>query len=154
MNLDPGLVDAMFVTHGIPGPWEPLPATGVANLIYATRDVVLRVATDHPDGVPDARTESVAAPVAHAAGIQTPRLLAFDDSRALVNRPFSFWERVRGETLGLLELGPAQLADAWRRVGRELSRLHDRVRDCPDPDGYLDTPGRVTVPLTACNPTR
>lgn len=142
MTLAPDLVDAMFAVHGIAGPWFPLRATGIANLIYATENVVLRVATDHPDGVSDARTESVAAPVAHAAGIQTPRLIAFDDSRTLVDRPFSFWERVQGETLGLLALGPSQMAKAWRQVGCELSRLHDRVRVCPDPDGYLDTQGR------------
>lgn len=142
MNLDPKLVAAMFAQHGIPGPWAPLVATGVANCVYATQDVVLRVATDHPDAVSDARTESVAAPVANAAGVPTPRLIAFDDSRALVDRPFSLWERVHGETLGLLELGPSQLADAWRHVGRQLFRLHDRVRVCTDPHGYLDTPGR------------
>jgi Ser/Thr protein kinase RdoA (MazF antagonist) len=144
MNLDPALVDTMFARHGVAGPWAPLPATGVANLVYATRDVVLRVATDDPDAVLDARTESVAAPVAQAAGIQTPRLIAFDDSRTLVDRPFSLWERVHGEPLGLLELGRRQRSDAWRQVGRELFRLHDRVKACADPIGYLDTPGRET----------
>jgi aminoglycoside phosphotransferase (APT) family kinase protein len=142
MKLDPSLVDALFAMHGIPGPWVPMPATGVANRVYATQEVVLRVATDDPDAVSDARTESVAAPVAHAAGIQTPRLIAFDDSRTLVDRPFSLWERVHGEPLGLLRLGPNQLSEAWRQVGRQLYRLHDRVRVCPDPQGYLDTPGR------------
>jgi aminoglycoside phosphotransferase (APT) family kinase protein len=142
MNLDPDLVDALFARHRIPGPWVPLPATGVANRIYATEGVVLRVATDHPDAVSDARTESVAAPVAHAAGILTPRLIAFDDSRTLVDRPFSLWERVHGGSLGVLELGQGPLPDAWRQVGRQLARLHDRVRACADPNGYLDTPGR------------
>lgn len=144
MNLDPDLVDALFARHGIRGPWAPLPATGIANRVYATQEVVLRVATDHPEAVPDARTESVAAPVAHAAGILTPRLIAFDDSRTLVDRPFSLWERVHGEALGLLELGRDQLTGAWRQVGRQLARLHDRVRACADPNGYLDTPGRET----------
>lgn len=143
VHLDHGLIDAMFARHGVSGPWEPLRSTGLANLIYATRDVVLRVATDHPDGVVDARTESVAAPVARAAGILTPRLLAFDDARTLVERPFSLWERVHGETLGLANLPPCQMADVWRDVGRELARLHLRVRECPDPDGYLDDPGRA-----------
>ncbi|MBW3570133.1 MAG: aminoglycoside phosphotransferase family protein [Gemmatimonadetes bacterium] len=142
MQIDPELVRAMFARHGVRGPWAPLHATGVANRIYATRDVVLRVATDHPDAVPDARTESVAAPAAFAAGILTPRLIAFDDSRSVVDRPFSLWERVHGETLGLLQLDPPRKADLWRRVGRELSRLHHRVTLCPDPAGYLDTPGR------------
>src|SRR5215831_14200350 len=143
MHLDPELIDAMFARHGASGPWEELPSTGVANRVFATREVVLRVATNHPEAVSDARTESVAAPVAHAAGIQTPRLIAFDDSRTLVDRPFSLWERVHGETLGLLELGGSQLSHAWRQVGRQLFRLHDRVRVCADPYGYLDTPGRA-----------
>jgi aminoglycoside phosphotransferase (APT) family kinase protein len=142
MNLPADLVDALFAQHGIRGPWAPMPATGIANTIYATREVVLRVATDHPDAVPDARTESVAAPAARRAGIRTPRLIAFDDSRTLVDRPFSLWERVHGETLGLLDLGRGQLAVAWRQVGRQLFLLHDRVRVCADPNGYLDMPRR------------
>lgn len=142
MNLGPRVIDAMFARHGVSGPWEPLPSLGLANRIFATRDVVLRVATDHPDGVVDARTESVAAPVARAAGILTPRLIAFDDARTLVDRPFSLWERVHGETLGLTRLDRPQMADVWRGVGRELARLHLRVRACADPDGYLDQPAR------------
>jgi aminoglycoside phosphotransferase (APT) family kinase protein len=134
-------VDAIFSTYGIDEAWEQLPSTGVANWIYATGDVVLRVATDHPDGVPDARTESVAAPAAHAAGILTPRMIAFDDSRTLVNRPFSLWERVHGATLGQISLSDEALMAVWRAVGRELARVHRRVTACPDPQGYLDTPG-------------
>ena len=88
MNADPELIDAMLAAHGVSGPWCALPSTGVANRIFATRDVVLRVATDHPDGVPDARTESIAAPAARAAGILTPKLIAFDDTRTLVDGPF------------------------------------------------------------------
>jgi len=142
MDLDPELIDAMFARHGVPGRWEVLPSTGLANRIFATRDVVLRVATDHPDGVVDARTESVAAPVARAAGVLTPRLITFDDSRTLVERPFSLWERVHGETLGLTSLSSRQAANVWRGVGRELARLHLRVRECADPEGYLDEPRR------------
>jgi aminoglycoside phosphotransferase (APT) family kinase protein len=119
-----------------------LQATGIANRIYATRNVVLRVATDHPEAVADAYTESVAAPAAYHAAILTPQLIVFDDSRTLVDRPYSLWERVQGETLGLLDLDQGGLASAWRAVGRELSKLHDRVTACPDPCGYLDDPGR------------
>jgi aminoglycoside phosphotransferase (APT) family kinase protein len=132
------LIEAMFRTHGVAGAWEVLPATGVANTIYATKDVVLRVATDHPDGVSDARTESVAAPVALAAGIRTPRLLAFDDTRSLVDRPYSLWERVHGGTLGLVAPDGRDVLSAWAEVGRELARLHARVEVCPDPNGWLE----------------
>jgi len=139
--LEPDLITALFAKYGVSAMWTPLASTGVANRIYATNDVVLRVATDHPDGIPDARTESVAAPAAHAAGILTPRLIAFDDSRALVNRPFSLWERVHGATLGGITLSNESRSAAWGAVGRELARLHRLVTVCPDPDGYLDVPG-------------
>jgi hypothetical protein len=66
-------VNDILAHHGIPGPWEALTITGVANHIYATSDVVLRIATDHPEAVEDARTESVAAPIARAAGVLVPR---------------------------------------------------------------------------------
>jgi aminoglycoside phosphotransferase (APT) family kinase protein len=134
-------VDAILAAHRIDGPWTPLNTTGLANRIYATRDVVLRIATDHPDAVPDARTESIAAPAAHAAGIRTPRLIAFDESRSIVDRPFSLWERVHGKTLGLSANDRESRARVWREIGQEIACLHESVRACPDPHGYLDTPG-------------
>jgi aminoglycoside phosphotransferase (APT) family kinase protein len=135
-------VDAILARHGVRGPWESLRATGIANRIYATRDVILRVATDHPQACADARTESVAAPVARAAGIKVPRLLAFDDSRTLVDRPYSLWERVHGETLGLFVSDPRLAPATWRAVGYELATLHSRVHECPDALGWLDRPER------------
>jgi aminoglycoside phosphotransferase (APT) family kinase protein len=135
-------VDQILAAHGIEGPWERLTSTGLANRIYATRDVVLRVATDHPDGFCDARTESVAAPAARAAGVLTPRLIAFDDSRTLVDRPFSLWERVHGETLGDWELPGEARQEVWHEAGQQIARLHEGVTSCPDPDGYLEETGR------------
>lgn len=137
-------VDAILARHGVRGSWEPLTATGLANRIYATRDVVLRVATDHPDGFADARTEFVAAPVARAADLPVPRLLVFDDTRTLVDRPYSLWERVHGETLGVFAPNPRSVPDTWRAVGRQLALLHTRVQACPDPLGWLDHPERAT----------
>ncbi|HEY7501913.1 MAG TPA: aminoglycoside phosphotransferase family protein [Vicinamibacterales bacterium] len=140
MDVDP--VDDILTRHGIRGPWEPLTWTGVANRIYATRDAVLRIATDHAEAVEDARTESVAAPIARAAGVLVPQLVAFDDSRTLVDRPYSIWERVHGETLGLMPTDSARDRESWHAVGRQLAMLHTRVRECPDPNGWLDRPGR------------
>ena len=134
-------VDAILRHHGIPGPWHPLKATGLANTIYATNDAVVRIATDHPEAVEDARTESVAAPVARATGLAVPRLLAFDHSGTIVNRPYSIWERIHGETLGLVS-DKSCLPQVWRAVGIELARLHRGMRECPDPEGWLDQPDR------------
>jgi aminoglycoside phosphotransferase (APT) family kinase protein len=135
-------VDKILAAYRVSGPWQRLEGTGVANRIYATQDVILRVATDHPEAIADALTESIASPVARDAGILTPQLIAFDDSKTLVDRPFSLWERVHGETLGLWDLRPNIRESVWREVGQQIARLHDRVRSCPDPNGYLDTPGR------------
>ena len=104
----------MFARHGVSAPWGALPATGVANHIFATQDVVLRVATGHRHGVSDART--------------------------LIERPFSLWDRVHGETLGLACLSPVATEKVWGSVGRELARLHLRVTQCVDPNDYLDDP--------------
>ena len=136
------VVREILCLHQIQGPWTALPATGVANRIYATSDVALRIATDHQEAVEDARTESVAAPTAHRAGVLTPRLLVFDDSRVLVDRPYSLWERVHGLTLGLLAECERMRPLTWSDVGRQLAVLHSRVHECPDPLGWLDQPGR------------
>jgi aminoglycoside phosphotransferase (APT) family kinase protein len=140
--IDP--IDEILARHGIAGPWTTLESTGVANRIYATNDVVLRIATDHPEAVTDARTESVAAPAVNAAGIPSPRLLTFDDSRTLIDRPYSLWERVHGETLGVFAPDPPSAHAVWREVGRQLARLHSRVQTCLDPRDWLDRPERAT----------
>jgi hypothetical protein len=50
MHLGHDLIDALFAAHGVHAPWTALTATGVVNRIFATPDVVLRVAaTDHSD---------------------------------------------------------------------------------------------------------
>jgi hypothetical protein len=57
--MDP--VDGLLAAHGFSGAWTRLNAGGFANRVYATADVVLPLATDHPEAVEGARTESVAA---------------------------------------------------------------------------------------------
>jgi aminoglycoside phosphotransferase (APT) family kinase protein len=94
------------------------------------------------EALEDARTESVAAPVARAAGVLVPRLVAFDDSGAIVDQPYSLWERVRGETLGLFAPDLGLCPQTWQAVGRQLALLHSRVQECPDPHKWLDHPER------------
>jgi hypothetical protein len=123
-------VDAILAHHGLQGPWQQLPATGIANRIYATDDLVLRIAVEGQEALDDARTESVAAPVARAAGVCVPRLVAFDDSGTVVARPYSLSERVHGETLGLFTPEPHSCPATWQAVGRQLALLHNLVQDC------------------------
>jgi aminoglycoside phosphotransferase (APT) family kinase protein len=135
-------VDEILRQYGIPGPWKTLAATGLANRIYATKDIILRIASDHPEGISDARTESVAAPIAKTAGVLTPRLIAFDDSRKLSDRPFSLWEKVNGLTLGNIADNTRRMPKTWREIGHQLALLHTNVNECPDPYHYLDHPER------------
>lgn len=139
VDFEAASVNAIFLHHGIAEPWAPLAATGIANRIYATSSVVLRIATDHPQALGDARTESVAAPVVHAAGIRTPALIAYDDSRQIVDRPYTLWERVHGQAVGQYALDANAALGTWADIGRELARLHLSVQDCPDPRGWLES---------------
>ena len=118
-------VDAILEHHGFRGPWQELPATGISSRIYATNDMVLKIAVDSSGALDDARTESVAAPVALAAGVRVPRLIAFDDSGSVTNRAYSLWERIQGETLGLFVPDPHTSPVTWRDVGHRRTHCLD-----------------------------
>jgi aminoglycoside phosphotransferase (APT) family kinase protein len=105
-----------------------LPETGIFNAIYLLGDdLILRVPRDHPAHVAAVRKEAVAVPAARQAGVRTPRLVVFDDSLELLPVPFTVYERVHGETLGLLGLEPEDTPAVWRELGRDLARLHAGV---------------------------
>jgi aminoglycoside phosphotransferase (APT) family kinase protein len=136
--------------------FEKMNSTGMANTIYALgEDLILRVPGDHPSAIAQTLTESVAVPVARQLGIQTPALIVFDDSLEVIDRPFTIYERVYGDTLGLLDLEPDQIPQTYRAVGRELAKLHAGALEVDDPLGRLDQPGyeqpRVTLEQLAKN---
>jgi aminoglycoside phosphotransferase (APT) family kinase protein len=107
-----------------------LPEVGIFNAIYAVgSDLILRIPRDHPAFIAAARKEAIAVPAARAAGVRTPRLVAFDDSLELLPVPYSLYERVQGVTLGLLDREPEDTPDVWREIGRDLGRLHSQVAD-------------------------
>ena len=59
-----------------------------------------------------------------------------------MDRPFSLWERIHGQTLGLVNLDRDARERVWREVGQQIAHLHERVRSCRDDNGYLDKPER------------
>ena len=102
-----------------------MPQVGVINTIYALGDAyVLRVPRASPATVAQARTEAIAAPLAQAAGVRTPRLITFAEADDLLPVPYLIYERVQGRTLGLLDWEPAAIVAVWRELGRDLARLH------------------------------
>ena len=108
--------------------FKQLPEIGIFNAIYLLgHDVILRVPRNHPAFIAAARKEAVAVPIARQAGVRTPRLIAFDDRLELLPVPYSLYEYVEGQTLGLLELEPAATPDVWRELGQDLALLHSGV---------------------------
>jgi macrolide phosphotransferase len=121
-------------------------STGVVNAVFSLDDVfVLRVPVrNNPDAIRDTLTESVAAPAAFRTGVRTPRLVVFDDSRGIIDFPYTIYERVNGTTLGLLD-EPATIHHAWIALGRDLAKLHREVTHVDDPLNYLDQPRRMDL---------
>lgn len=121
---------------------EQLPRVGVVNTALALGEqLVLRVPKPIPDCIRDTLTESVAAPVAHAAGVRTPELLIFDDARSILEVPYTVYERVHADNFFLVEHPLADTRDIYHELGRQLARLHQGVALCEDPNGFPDEPG-------------
>ncbi len=120
---------AIRIRSGLPdGPARQLPSLGITNTIYLLGEgVILRVPRDHPRFIQTVYTEAIAAPIAHASGVRTPKLLVFDDTCDLLPVPYTLYERAPGVALGIACDDPAQAAEAWRALGRELARLHATV---------------------------
>ena len=129
---------AICARHRLPrGPFGRLPETGVVNAIYTVADVaVIRIPKDVAGCLSDTLTEQVAVPVATAAGVRTPALLGFDESREVVPVPYGVYEWVH------VSHGWPSTAGGWRDLGRQLATLHTGVASCEDPLGRLDDPGR------------
>ena len=113
---------------------------GLTNSIYMSDTYVLRIPSDHPEAIPDALTESVAVPNILRFGIRTRKLIAFDDSYTILNKPYSIWEKVNG--IPITKESAHLFPKTWFELGRELRILHTTVLDCYDPNNYLDTPDR------------
>ena len=70
------------------GPIEPMPSNGVVHSLWSLgHDFVLRVPKPEEMCLGDLRAEVVAIPVARAAGVRTPDLVAFDDSCDIIDVP-------------------------------------------------------------------
>ena len=137
-------VAAIIARHKLdvaPDEASPLPRIGTVNTALALgKRYVLRVPKPH--GIRETFTESVAAPAAWAAGVRTPKLLVFDNSRDIVDAPYTVYERVDGENFGSRNIDADENAGVFREIGRQLAILHQGVTSCPDPHGYLDRPSR------------
>lgn len=120
--------------HGLTGPWEQFERTGVVHTVYGVGDVVVRIPRKHPEWIRDTYTEALAIPVAHATGMRTPGLVAFDNRNDILPVPYTVVERV----IGAVACKTFEEEGFLTNLAHDLARLHEGVRDCPDPDGWLD----------------
>jgi aminoglycoside phosphotransferase (APT) family kinase protein len=150
-EISDDLLQAIAERHSVVGgAISRLPEVGIFNAIYALgADLILRIPRDHPAFTNAARKEALAVPAARAAGVRTPALIAFDSSLELMPVPYTIYERVQGETLGLLDREPGDSPAAWRELGNDLALLHTQVvaqgpiaeieiEMLPDPRLWLD----------------
>ncbi len=141
------IVDRHGIVLGAEGV-QHLDSTGIVHSIYALGDdLVLRAPKLHPAALADAYTGSVAAPAAVNAGVSTPALVVFDESRDIVPVPYSIFERMHAQPLSLrLDADPLQHRPIWHELGRQLATLHANVTTVPDPHDYLDPHRRTHDP--------
>jgi aminoglycoside phosphotransferase (APT) family kinase protein len=150
-EISDDLLQAIAERQGVVGcAIARLPEVGIFNAIYGLgNDLILRIPRNHPAFMDAARKEALAVPAARAAGVRTPELIAFDASLELLPVPYTIYERVHGETLGLLDHEPGDSPAAWRELGQDLALLHTHVvaqgpiaeveiEMLPDPRLWLD----------------
>jgi Ser/Thr protein kinase RdoA (MazF antagonist) len=123
---------AILARHSLASstPVTRMASTGIVNTIYAVgEDLVLRVPrAKYGEYI---RKEAKVVPQARGAGVRTPALVAVDDRLDILPVPYALYERVHAATLGLLNREPADAAQAWREVGRDLARLHAGIAPVP-----------------------
>jgi aminoglycoside phosphotransferase (APT) family kinase protein len=132
---------AIAIRHNIDtSACEPCSTAGIINSVYFLGEtLVLRVPRNHPAHVDQARREAKAIPLAVAAGVHTPRLIAFDDARDILPVPYLIVERIHGVSFESLSREPEELPKVWRALGQDLARLHRGVKlnECSDlPSGW------------------
>lgn len=121
---------AIAARHGLPVTrFARLPDTGICNVHWQLGDdYVLRVPRLALNFARAVGRECLVVPRAHAAGVHTPAIVAYDEALDLLPVPYAIYERVRGVPLeSALESGrldPDATPAVWRAVGRDLALLH------------------------------
>lgn len=128
-RLSVEVAHAIVERHRLPAVGVSLkPWIGGGSCVYPLGDrFVLKVPHRLAAPIESIRQEAIAMCAAHAVGVHTPRLIAFDDACNLLPVPYLVFERVTGEPLKGHDLPTESAGDIWRAVGRDLALLHTRV---------------------------
>ncbi|WP_369212241.1 phosphotransferase family protein [Streptomyces flavofungini] len=146
-EIRPGTLAAIAARHGVPADAvRPVPA-GVANHTFLLGgELVLRVPRADRF-LPDLVTEAAVIPLARGAGVRTPEIVAFDDTRSSVDVPYMILVRAEGVDLARLGLPADAPERVYRQVGRELAKLHQLSLAPPGSLPALTPAGLPAVPV-------
>ncbi len=126
------------------GPIRPMASNGVVHALWALgREYVLRVPKPEEMCLGDLHAEVAAIPVARAAGVRTPALVAFDDTQEIIEVPYAIVDRVHGTDLSQLAPDDIRVPDLFRQLGVQLATLH--TAPVPDPHRWFRVPGTWDV---------
>jgi hygromycin-B 7''-O-kinase len=95
---------------------------GVANQAYTLGNQLFLRIPRSPEFEADLLKELAVIPVARAAGVRTPAIVDFDDTRALVDAPYLVVERVHAADL---IHRPTHDPSLWPELGEQVRLLHD-----------------------------
>ncbi|MEV0266125.1 aminoglycoside phosphotransferase family protein [Streptomyces sp. NPDC050617] len=102
----------------------PLPSGGANHVFLLGDGLVLRVPRTRA-AVADLRKEAEVIPVARAAGVLTPEVVAFDEADGSGSGvPHMVLRRAPGRDMSVLGLPESAERNVLRQVGRELAKLH------------------------------
>ena len=120
------LIRSIAAHNSISGEPELMPDGGMVNEAWRIGEHVLRIVKErgHKECDDEAKREAAVVPAAVAAGIRTPRFVAWGQADELAPRPYTIYEHVNGKTLGYCELPPDRFADLYHELGRDLAKLH------------------------------
>jgi aminoglycoside phosphotransferase (APT) family kinase protein len=114
------------------------------NSIYEIGDEhLLRIPLDIPEATRCIVEEAHVLPLLEHHGIDAPRLVAFDDSRELVDVPYTIYRRVHGESMDWWEVRNERSPGLYRAIGAELATLHVNVTEVHCGPDLLATPTRT-----------
>lgn len=108
------------------------PWIGATSCVYPiSTHTVVKVPHADADAERSLRIDVSVGPIMRAAGVRTPRVIAFEDSLRLLARPYAVLERVAGVPLASAGRAPDDTAGAWRELGRDLALVHQHATPHP-----------------------
>jgi aminoglycoside phosphotransferase (APT) family kinase protein len=124
MPYSPDVIQRIAKAHGMSGPVELMPASGMVNEAWMLDNrFVLRI-TLLEDAFDEAPREAWVVPLVRQAGILSPELIVIDESKTIVDSPYTIYRKAEGILLGELSDDPANYADAYRDLGRQFAIIH------------------------------